>query len=120
MDIWMDAALIIALAVIIDFVIGEVPNAIHPLRWMGDILYWIDRHISRKNPTVTRLMGFLSYLFVLILFGGIAFLLSAATKYYLGEVAWIIVTAILFKVTFAISSFRRHLRPIRKDLEKGT
>ena len=80
MDIWMDAALIIALAVIIDFVIGEVPNAIHPLRWMGDILYWIDRHISRKNPTVTRLMGFLSYLFVLILFGGIAFLLSAATK----------------------------------------
>lgn len=119
MDIWMDAALIIALAVIIDFVIGEVPNAIHPLRWMGDILYWIDRHISRKNPTVTRLMGFLSYLFILILFGGVAFLLSAATKYYLGEVAWIIVTAILFKVTFAISSFRRHLRPIRKDLEKG-
>ncbi len=119
MDILMDAFLIIILAVVIDLVIGEVPNAIHPLRWMGSILYWIDGHITRRDTSFTRFMGFLSYVFVLLLFGTVAFLLSAAAKYYLGEIAWIIVTAILFKITFAISSFRRHLDPIRRDLEKG-
>ena len=119
MDLWMDAVLIVALAVILDLTIGEVPNAIHPLRWMGDLLYWIDNHIKKRDGVSTRIMGFLSYLFVFLLFGTIAFLISSATKYYLGEIAWIIVTAILFKITFAISSFRRHLSPIRKDLEEG-
>lgn len=119
MDLWIDAILIVTLAVVIDAIIGEVPNAIHPLRWMGNLLYFLDRHIKRGNPTVTKIKGFLCYLLVLIIFGGIAFLISAATRHFLGEIAWIIVTAFLFKVNFAIFSFRRHCRPIQNDLRNG-
>lgn len=119
LDLWIDAILIIALSVVIDAVIGEVPNSIHPLRWMGNILNFLDRHIKRGNPTATKFKGFLSYLLVLIIFGGLAFLISAATRHFLGEIPWIIVTAILFKINFAIFSFRRHCKPIQKDLLNG-
>ena len=118
-DLWADAIMIIALALVIDAVIGEVPNAIHPLRWMGNILYFLDRHIKRGNPTVTRIKGFLCYLLVLLIFGGIAFMILAAVHHYLGEIAWIIVTALFFKVTFAVFSFRRHCKPIQEDLRNG-
>ncbi len=119
MDLWADAILIIAVALLIDLVIGELPNAIHPLRWMGNLLSFLDRHIKRGNPAATKLKGFLSFLLVFLLFGGIAFLLVSAVHHYLGEIAWIIVTAILFKVTFAVFSFRRHCKPIQDDLRKG-
>ena len=119
MDLWLDAVLIVVLALAIDGIIGEVPNAIHPLRWMGNILYFLDRHIKRGNPTVTKIKGFLSYLLVLFIFGGIAFIILALVHHYLGEIAWIIVTALFFKVVFAVFSFRRHCRPIQKDLIKG-
>lgn len=119
MDLWVDAVLIILLAVVIDFTIGELPNAVHPLRWMGCMLMWIDRHIKKRDGKFATLMGFVSYLAVVFVFGAIAFLLSAAAKYCLGEIAWIIVSAVLIKITFAVSSFRRHLKPIRKALEEG-
>ena len=113
-DLWLDALLIIALALAIDAVIGEVPNAIHPLRWMGNLLYFLDRHIRRGNPTMTKIKGFLSYLLVFLIFGGMAFIILAAVRHYLGEIPWIIVTALFFKVTFAVFSFRRHCKPIQR------
>ena len=118
-DLWLDAVLIIALALAIDAIIGEVPNAIHPLRWMGNMLYFLDRHIKRGNPTMTRIKGFLCYLLVLLIFGGTAFIILAAVRHYLGEIAWIIVTALFFKVTFAVFSFRRHCKPIQEDLRNN-
>ena len=111
--------MIIVLALAIDFVIGEVPNAIHPLRWMGNTVAFLDIHIKRRNPAGTKIKGFLSYLFVLAVFGGIAVLLLALIHIYLGEIVWIVATAVLFKIVFAISSFRRHCRPIEKDLIAG-
>jgi len=119
MDLWLDALCIIVLALAIDGIIGDVPNAIHPLRWMGNILYFLDRHIKRGNPTMTKIKGFLCYLLVLLIFGGIAFIILALVHYYLGEIAWIIVTAFFFKVVFAVFSFRRHCKPIQEDLRNG-
>ena len=119
MDLWLDAVLIIVLALAIDGIIGEVPNAIHPLRWMGNLLYFLDRHIKRGNPTVTKIKGFLCYLLVLLIFGGLAFIILALVRHYLGEIVWIIVTAFFFKVVFAVFSFRRHCKPIQEDLRNG-
>jgi adenosylcobinamide-phosphate synthase len=115
----MDALLIILVAVLIDATVGDVPNAIHPLRWIGNILGWLDRHYSRKHPKLNKLEGFLSYLFILLLTLAVAFLILAAVHHYLGEIAWIIVTAIFFKVTFAVFCFRKVAKPIQKDLRDG-
>ena len=115
----MSAVCIVILALLIDRFIGEVPNAIHPLRWMGNILYFLDRHIKRTSKHATRLKGFLSYLLIAFLFLFVSLSLSALSRHFFGEIVWIIVTAFLFKINFAIFSFRHHVIPIQKDLENN-
>ena len=127
MSIWIDAVLIVVLALLIDRFIGEVPNAIHPLRWMGNLLGAIDRRIRNRGTRMTSVLGFLSYLLVFILFSGIGLLITTVCRYYVsdivspevGEVLWIVASAFIFKISFAIFSFRKHCDPIRKDLDEG-
>ena len=119
--------LVIVLALAIDRFIGEVPNRFHPLRWMGNILAAIDRRVSDRASWKPVAVGVLSYLFVFLLFAGIGLMLTSLVRYALtstvsplaGEVAWIILTALLFKVSFAIFSFRKHCDPICADLDEG-
>ena len=118
----MAAALIVIFAFIIDLVIGDVSNAVHPLRWMGNILNKLDKKINRNSRRSTIVKGFLSYLLVLAIFAFVTLMILALVRTYLGgygEWVWIIVCAFLFKLTFAVFSFRRHCRPIQKDLENG-
>ena len=127
MSIWIDAVLIVVLALLIDRFIGEVPNAIHPLRWMGNLLGAIDRRIRNRGTRMTSVLGFLSYLLVFILFSGIGLLITTVCRYYVsdivspevGEVLWIVASAFIFKISFAIFSFRKHCDPIRTDLDEG-
>ena len=127
MQLWVDAVLIVVIALLIDRFIGEVPNSIHPLRWMGNLLGAIDRRIKNRGTRMTSVLGFLSYLLVFILFSGIGLFLTTLCRYYVsdlvspevGEVLWIVVTAFIFKISFAIFSFRKHCDPIRKDLDEG-
>ena len=124
---WLDAILVVVLALAIDRYIGEVPNSVHPLRWMGNILAAIDRHVGCRGSRKAVLIGFLSYLLVFILFAGIGLLFTSLVRYGLsetvsplaGEIAWIVLTAVLFKVSFAIFSFRKHCDPICADLDAG-
>lgn len=127
MILWLDAILVVVLALLIDRFIGEVPNAVHPLRWMGNILAAIDRHVKNRASRWDILIGFLSYLLVFIVFCGVGLLVTSLVRYGLtssvsplaGEAAWIILTAVLFKISFAIFSFRKHCDPICADLDAG-
>ena len=117
----MDAVLIITLAFLIDMTVGDVPNAVHPLRWIGNLLDKLDKRIKRKSRRSTIFKGFLSYLLILFLFWFIAFAIMGFVHkmdHQSAEFLWIVVCAFFFKVTFA-ASFRKHCRPIQKDLEKG-
>lgn len=115
----MSAICIVLLAIVIDAVIGEVPNAIHPLRWTGNLVAFLDRHIKRTSRPVTILKGFFSYVIVAGLYLFIAVSIIALSREYLNEYVWIVLSAFVFKVSFAIFSFRRHVKPIQKDLENG-
>ena len=127
MVLWLDAILVVVLALAIDRYIGEVPNSVHPLRWMGNILAAIDRHVVCRGSKKAVAIGFLSYLLVFLIFTGVGLALTSLVRYGLtsavsplaGEVAWILVTAVLFKISFAIFSFRKHCDPICEDLDAG-
>ena len=126
LEIWIDAVLIVVLALLIDRFIGEAPNRYHPLRWMGDILAAIDRRIADRSSRRTSVLGFLSYLLVFFIFCGAGLCITSfmriglsAVDPLLGEIAWIVATAWLFKVTFAVFSFRKHCRPICDSLDSG-
>ena len=127
MPLWIDALLIIVLALLIDRYIGELPNSVHPLRWMGNLLGCIDRHVKNRASFSATVIGFLSYLLVFLLFSFVGLALTTLARFALsslalpewGEAAWIVATAFVFKVTFAVFSFRSHCRPIAEDLDAG-
>ena len=127
MELWADAVLIVLLALLIDRFIGEVPNAFHPLRWMGNILDAINRRIRNRTSRFTSVLGFLSYLLVFLLFSGIGLTITMACRIVVsdhvdplvGEIAWIVATAFIFKISFAVFSFRKHCIPICDDLDAG-
>jgi len=134
MELWADAVLILIATLLIDRYIGDVPNRYHPLRWMGNILTAIDNRIRNRTSWSATVFGFLSYLFVLILFGFVALIITDAVRHVfsgilefevlgmhgdLGEILWIIVTGLLVKVCFALFAFRRFCAPIQDDLREG-
>ncbi len=134
MQLWADAVLIAVLAMAVDRFIGDPSNTFHPLRWMGNLLQAIDDRVKRRQSKTAVLMGFLSYLFVLLLFGGAALLITGGVRILLwdfvpfdvagvrisvGELLWVFVTAYLTKITFALFAFRRFCRPIEEDLRNG-
>ena len=93
MELWLSAVCIVVGAILIDAVIGEVPNAIHPLRWTGNLVYFLDRHIRRTSKLATRLKGFLSYVLVAGLYLFIAVSIIALSREYLNEYVWIVLSA---------------------------
>lgn len=119
MDSMLSALLVVSLALAFDFVIGDPPNRIHPLRWMGNLLDHLDARIRREGKTSTRLKGFLSYVLLLSITLLICLGLLAAARNLIGDWAWILLTAALFKLSFAIYSFRSHCQPIENDLRRG-
>ena len=127
MILWLDAILVVLAALAIDRFIGEVPNSVHPLRWMGNILSAIDRHVESRGSNKAIAIGFLSYLFVFLLFAGIGLCITSFLRYAVGQwlgetagtVAWILSTAMIFKISFAVFSFRKHCDPICADLDSG-
>ncbi len=123
MPLWSEAILIVILAILIDRFIGEFPNRYHPLRWMGNILGGIDKRLKKRDGNYATVLGFLSYLFILILFGGIAIAMTAVLRTYVpdpyGKILWIISSAFILKLTFAIFSFNKHCEPVCSDLENG-
>ena len=134
MQLWFDGILIIILAMLFDRYVGDPSNKYHPLRWMGNLLQAIDNRLVRRKSYRAVLLGFLSYLLVFIVFGGVAILITGSIRHFLGgqvpfdiagihvtlgEILWIVVSAYLVKITFALFAFRRFCRPIEEDLRKG-
>lgn len=132
MELWVDAVLIVVVALLIDRFIGELPNRYHPLRWIGNMVGWLDRRVEQRNGKMTRLWGFLSYMSVFLVFWLIAMFIVSAVRLTIdvpfdvagidmnvGEILWILLTASIFKISFAIYSFRHHCMPIQADLRAG-
>jgi adenosylcobinamide-phosphate synthase len=133
LELWIDAILIIIVALLIDRFIGELPNKYHLLRWMGNIVGFLDRKITDRASKKTKILGFLSYMFIFLVFWFLMMLICslirnglneyqweiAGISVTLGEIIWIIVMAFMFKLTYAIFSFRHHCNPIQDDLRDG-
>ncbi|MDD3399374.1 MAG: adenosylcobinamide-phosphate synthase CbiB [Candidatus Methanomethylophilaceae archaeon] len=119
MENLLPALLVVSLALAFDFVIGDPPNRIHPLRWMGNLLDHLDSRIDRAGKASTRLKGFFSYILLLAITVIICLGVLAAARNLIGDWAWILLTAVLFKLSFAVYSFRSHCQPIENDLRRG-
>ena len=112
--------LVLILAVVIDWLIGDPPNAWHPVAWFGRMAQALERRAPRDNPRAELLYG------AGITASGIAIaaLPALAIERWLtgrGNPVWlparIVATAALLKITFAWRGLIRAGQSVQRDLE---
>ncbi|MBN1110136.1 MAG: cobalamin biosynthesis protein [Methanomassiliicoccales archaeon] len=112
-------ALALFIAVLVDRFLGEPPNALHPVVWMGKLISFLDRRVRRGSPRRERASGALLALFVILLFALLSLLLMGAVRHTLGLLAWAIVGGLLLETMFAIRAMGLHTEPVRHALLAG-
>jgi adenosylcobinamide-phosphate synthase len=116
---FLDSALILLIALLIDAIFGEVPDRAHPTVWMGKVISFLKPRIRNSNPVNEKINGILLALFVIALFAAPAFLILFWVRQLLGWLPYIIVAAVLLKMTFAVKCMSQYTLPIADAIEKG-
>lgn len=114
----MEPVVILLLALAFDFVLGEFPNPVHPVFWVGKVISLESRLAPRHGRRAQLLYGAgIVILTVGLLAVGVYFFLD-----YLEGVntpVYLLVAAFLLKSTFSIKGLRRAALRVRDFLEEG-
>ena len=116
----VDSILIFTLAFLIDLVLGEYPDRIHPTIGIGKMIFYLKHKAKNPNPLVEKANGVLMGLTIMLVVALPVFLLLfwLRTLPY-GEILYVIVGAVLFKATFAIRGMGQYTKPIAKALKQN-
>ncbi len=102
------------MALLMDVIIGEYPNGLHPVVWMGKLIELIDGSYRRRSPTLDFLAGTACFLLTV----SFALLLSKIPE-LLPFPLNLILEVYLLKSTFSIRSLYDHVRrTVRDDVEE--
>ena len=115
----IDPIVILLFALLIDAVLGEVPDRMHPTVWMGKMISFLKPRLRNTNPAKERLNGVLLAILVIILFSVPAYFIILLTRHFLGWLPYVIVASVLFKMTFARKCMSQYTMPIARALEKS-
>ncbi len=113
----MEIILILALAIALDLALGEPPNVIHPVAWMGKFISFLEKGGLKLRPPGQFIYGILITLFTAALFTIPLYFIFL----YLGHfslIASTIVAAALLKCTFSIKGLKQAALKVR-ELLKG-
>jgi adenosylcobinamide-phosphate synthase len=107
------------LGVALDLTLGEPPNRLHRVVWIGTVIGFLDQRIKRKSQRADRAKGVLLALTPLLLFPIIFTLLLGIIHDLFGALVWAIACAVVMKTMFAIKAMERHVKPIMLAVERG-
>ena len=108
--------LIISLALALDLTLGEPPNAIHPVAWMGKVIALLERGNKNPSHTIQFVYGVVMVLFTMALFIAPAYFLLVYLK-SISFIGYVIAGAVLLKLTFSLKGLRQAARRIKKLLQ---
>src|SRR6476646_7627397 len=114
-----DSVLVLVVAIVMDVVLGEPPNAVHPVVWMGRWIGWGERHV----PQAGRLTVFVYGAGVVVLGMAVVVLLTLGVEAALRglpRAAGILVGACLLKTTFALRALATAARAVQGALAAGS
>ena len=118
-SLFVDSVLIFTLAFLIDLVLGEYPDRIHPTIGIGKMITFLKCKSKSPNPKVEKANGVLMALTIILVVSLPVFVLLFWLRLLpYGEILYIIVGAILFKATFAITGMGQYTKPIAKALKQ--
>lgn len=104
---------IIVISVIFDMIIGEVPNKIHPVIFMGNLIDKLKNYLPN-----TKFSGLLIILTTIFVFATISLILLIIFA-YLNIWLFVIFASILLSTTFSINFLIDSVRNIQYDLEEN-
>jgi adenosylcobinamide-phosphate synthase len=116
---FVDSALIFALALIIDLVIGEYPDRIHPTIGIGKIISHIKRKAKHPNSRIEKANGAFMAVVIMLIIALPVLALLLWLRISFGSIAYIIAGSLLFKATFAVSGMGQYTKPIAVALKKN-
>lgn len=106
----------ITFACILDRIIGDPENWPHPVRWIGSLIYKLEK--SWNKGTSRRAKGIGMLLTVLLIVGGISFLI-VRLFYWIHPLAGIVAEGILISTAIAQKSLKEAALSVYAPLEKG-
>ena len=113
---WRINAGVLLLALALDILLPEPPNAIHPVVWMGKAISAFERLAMGWGSAASFLLGVVMALAVPALFGGAAWLAVIGLR-ELGAIPFLIGGAALLKMTFAVRGLGRAARNTQRSIE---
>jgi adenosylcobinamide-phosphate synthase len=115
----VDSVLIFVLAFLIDLILGEYPDRIHPTIGIGNLITFLKGKSKNSNPKIEKANGVLMALTIILVVSLPVFALLFWLRLLpYGEILYIIMGAILFKATFAITGMGQYTKPIAKALKQ--
>jgi adenosylcobinamide-phosphate synthase len=114
----VEIILVLALATALDLALGDPPNAIHPVAWMGRVISFLEKGGSGHRPAAQFLYGLAMTLFTLALFVIPAYFILVYLK-SLNLAANIVMAAVFLKGTFSLRGLRRAALRVRERLQEN-
>ena len=102
----MEILWILALAFFIDLILGDPPDIIHPVAWMGKVISFLEKGGRKLHPVWQFIYGTIITIFIAALFSIPVFFLMSYLHDW-NQVVYIIVAGILLKLTFSIRGLWR-------------
>jgi adenosylcobinamide-phosphate synthase len=112
----IDVLTIFGLALLVDLVLGDPPDVFHPVAWMGRLISLLERLGARGRPWFQFVYGMVITILVAALFGAAVYFLLAYLE-GINHVAYIVVGAVLLKMTFSYTGLRRTAHYIKRLLQ---
>jgi adenosylcobinamide-phosphate synthase len=114
----MEIIVILLIALALDLIFGELPNAWHPVAWLGKLIS-VETRLAPKKDRLRQLAYGVSM--VLITLGlivtAVYFLLAYLRE--LNPVVYVIVAGLLMKFTFSLRGLRQAIETVRGLLAKN-
>jgi adenosylcobinamide-phosphate synthase len=96
---WCQPSLVVlASALALDVLVGELPRTVHPVVWMGHVISWAERRAPSRGARRQLLAG---ALIALLVPGAFALAATGVAALAAWPVVWLAVSALLLKSAFA-------------------
>jgi adenosylcobinamide-phosphate synthase len=108
---------ILLLAIIIDIIFGELPNILHPVAWLGKLINLEIRISPGKGKKAQIIYGIIILILTTVIISLLVYFALNFIKQY-DEIVYVILGALLLKLTFSIRGLitsALHTRNLLKD-----
>jgi adenosylcobinamide-phosphate synthase len=119
----LESLLIVALALLLDFTLGDPKNKYHPTAWIGKLVAKLVPFTKNNSQRLEKLGGIALVLIVTSTIASFLVLLGITLEnmpvpYYVGLFITVVVGGILLKTTIAIRGMERHTIAVLNALER--